>query len=165
MDRRDELIDGDETGIRAEGRVTQKPTDAPVPIAPVRDSHLPRFRRIETALIPWLTIPSMCLGGGSVSFQIQILIDADKSTKSLSVFLTSPGGGEVFFMTPPMAASAIPLGLLGYWLARRETARAKKELVYPSSRPVTIQSHVWALVGVATGVLGLIIGAIIQSFI
>src|SRR5690349_12523030 len=102
MDRRDELIDGDETGIRPEGRVTQKPAEAPVPITPVRDSHRPQFRRIETALVPWLTIPSMCLGGGSVSFQIQILIEADKSTKPLSVFLSSPEG-EVFFITLPMA--------------------------------------------------------------
>jgi hypothetical protein len=168
MDRHDELTDGDETGSQAEGRVTQQPPKAPVPNArttPPREPPRPLGRRILAALIPCLTVPGMCLGIGSIFFQILTVHEAYKSAKPLSVVIARPGTGEVFLITLPMAVSAIPLGLLGYWLARRETARIEKELVYPRGRPVTLQSRLWALFGVATGVLGLILRAVIQTLI
>lgn len=211
MDRRDELTDGDETGIQAEGRATQKPAEVPVPTAPrtsaqdfprsllrriwtalipwlavlrdvlgfgsaevpvptvpstsAQEIPLPLLRRIWMALIPWLAVPSMVLGFGSIYFQILTVYKAHVSGKPLSVVLASPGADDVFLLTLPMATAAIPLGLFGYWLCRREVARFEKELVYPRGRPVTIQARLWALIGVASGALGLILRAVIQTLI
>lgn len=146
--------DGEDTGIQAEGRVTQKPCEVPVPLTPPQEQPCPYFRPGWTLLLPWLTIPSMCLGFFSVYFQFMTFTHVSRSTARFR---------EEAELALWMAAAAILLGLLGYWLSRRELTRIEKEVAYPRARPVTIESRRWALIGLVCGTLGLIIGTVIVT--
>ncbi len=166
MDRHDESTYGDESGIQADGRVTQKPAEPPLPNAPIppaRESPRPLLHRIWTALIPWLSIPSMCLGFGSVYFQVLVFKEYRESAAPSSI--TRIVQRETVCFTLFMAAGAVASGLLGCWLSRREVTRIEKELVYPRGRPVTIQSRLWAFIGLICGTLGLVTGAIFLTLI
>jgi hypothetical protein len=157
MDRRDELPDSDETGIQAEGRIILEPAEIPAPTAPstfARESPRSLRRRILAALIPWISVPSMCLGFGSVYFQFMTVTHVSRSTDRFR---------EESQLALWMAVTAIPLGFLGYWLSRHEMVRIEKEVVFPRGRPVTIQSRWWSLIGLVSGILGVFVWMVIRN--
>jgi hypothetical protein len=156
--------DSDDTGIQAEDWVTQEPPEVPVPVIPAQEQSRPYFRRGWTGLLRWLAIPSACLGFGSVYCQVTLLLKADDP---IALFLVPvrklPSDFQFTLITLLMAAAAIPLGLLGYWLSRRELARIERELVYSRARLVTIESRRWALIGLVCGTLGVIVGVVVAT--
>lgn len=156
-------FDGDpmgsgDTDIQAEGRITQHRVDVSVPAASTPERLRPYRRPAWTELLPWLTISSMCLGGGSIYLPIMVLSQTCESAYSLSDLLARRETREVAQVALLMGCAAVPLGLLGYWLSRREITRIEKELVYPRERPVTIESRRWALIGLVCGLLSIFTG-------
>jgi hypothetical protein len=160
-------MEGDDTGIQAEGRITQaeeRITQNRTSASAARASQQPppRFHRYWWDLLPWLTVSSMCLGYISIYFQAMIFIEAHKSTAPLSIAFARPWDRESVQFALLIAISAVSLGLLGYWLSRRAITRIEKELIYPRERPVTIESRLWGLIGVICGVLGIVTGTIMM---